>query len=611
MPKQSEQAHAAVAHFFLSPFQFLFKLSATGEHLAYIRQKGPETLLVIDRFDEALQRSRTAQVSIPDGDTVVDLEWKTAEMIIIVAVNRASSMKKLFAYRQASSLLDLSSGNDECELAALLPSAPEHVLVYDTDKTRKTISLLNITTRERSVLRVCPDDEVNYFFDWSGQLRMIFRITTQGYQILMPDAATQQFTPICSLPFDGVFIPLFTSADPQDDFYALTNLDREFTSLAKVSCREAFTLIWCETGVEGDVAGITGLDSEGHIEGVIFATVRHDPLFFAPDARQLHTLLKAKTALPLLRIKAVSADKRRYIVAGAGDTVPESSFLYDCTTELFIALGCSLPDIDVQRLRPMTSLTLNSHDGTVLPCFLTMPKTKQACPLILFPHAGPWTNDSWGFNAIVQCFASAGYAVLQVNFRGSTGYGRSYIRKSIGHWGDNIQHDLTAALQRVIRDFPIDKTRIFAFGTSFGGLASLLQLARKETPFAGAATLNAPTDLLALLTELPALWLPLQQAFYHLIANPHQPETSTKLQHASPLYLCGAITTPILLLHSENDQVVSIEQSLKFYQSMCELRRECQFKVIPDEGHDVLSRVNIAYAVAAALDFFDSVALTT
>lgn len=611
MPKQSEQVHAAVAPFFLSPFQFLFKLSVTGEHLAYIRQKGLETLLVVDQFDDDLQRIRTALVSIPDGDTVIDLEWKTAEMIIIVAVNRSSSRKKLFAYRLTSSLVDLSSGNDECELAALIPAASEHILVYDTDKTRKTISLLKITTLERSVLRVCPEDEVSYFFDGSGQLRMIFRITTQGYQILMPDAGTQQFIPTCSLPFDGVFIPLFISADPKDDFYALTNLDREFTSLAKVSYREAFTLVWCETGVEGDVAGITGLDSEGHIEGVIFATARHDPLLFATDARQLHTLLKAKTALPLLRIKAMSADKRRYMVAGAGDTIPESYFLYDCTTEQFIALGCSLPDIDVQCLRPMTSLTINSHDGTALPCFLTMPKMKQVCPLILFPHAGPWMHDSWGFNAIVQCFASAGYAVLQVNFRGSTGYGRSYIRKSIGHWGDNIQHDLTTALQRVMRDFPIDKTRIFAFGTSFGGLASLLQLARKETPFAGAATLNAPTDLLAILTDLPALWLPLQQAFYHLIANPQQPETSTRLQQASPLYLCEAITAPILLLHSENDQVVSIEQSLKFYQSMSELRRECQFKVLPNEGHDVLSRVNIACAVATALDFFDSVVLTT
>lgn len=99
--------------------------------------------------------------------------------------------------------------------------------------------------------------------------------------------------------------------------------------------------------------------------------------------------------------------------------------------------------------------------------------------------------------------------------------------------------------------------------------------------------------------------------FLPLIANPHQPEASTKLQQASPLYLCEAITAPILLLHSENDQVVSIEQSLKFYQSMCELRRECHFKVIPDEGHDVLSRENIACAVVAALEFFDSIALTT
>ena len=606
MPEQSELPHIAVAHLFLSPFQFLFKLSPDGLHVAYIRQQYAKITLIIEHLDDDLQRSRVADVNLPEGDTVIDVEWKTTETVIIMTVNRALSKKKVFVYRLASSLVDLSVGTEDSELATLLPAAPEHILVYDTYKTRKTISLLNITTHERNELRTCPDDEVNYFFDLSGQLRMIWRITPQGYQILIPDAATQQFSPVFSLPFDGAFIPLFISADPQDDFYALTSIDREFISLAKVSCRETLKLLWCETGVEGDVVGITGLNSEEHIEGVIFATARHDPLFFTPDARQLHDLLKARTALPLLMIKSVSADKLRYIVGAAADTVPESYFLYDSATDQFTVLGSTLPDIGTLHLSPMSSFTLDGVDGTVLSCFLTMPKTDHACPLILFPHAGPWANDSWGFNAIVQCFACAGYAVLQVNFRGSTGYGRTFIRKSIGHWGDDIQRDLTAALHKVMDNFPIDKKKIFSFGTSFGGLASLLQLARGETSFAGAAVINAPTDLLSTLVELPALWRPLQQAFYHLIANPHQPETAPKLQHASPLYLCDAITAPVLLLHSENDQVVSIEQSRKFYQSMRKLRRECQLKVIYGEGHDVLARENIACAVTAVLAFFES-----
>lgn len=608
MSGQTKRSHSAVKHLFLSPFQFLFKISVDGLHVAYIRQQNAIITLIIERIGDSLQRTRTAEVHIPEGDIIIDLEWKTAETVIIEAVNSASSKKKIFAYSLAFSLVDLSDGTQESELAALLPAAPEHILVYDTCKTRKTISLLNITTYERNELRTCFDNEVNYFFDWSGQLRMIWQITRQGYQILMQDTETHQFTPVFSLPFDGVFIPLFTSTDPRDDFYALTNIDREYSSLAKVSCHGTLTLLWFETGIEGDVAGITGLDSRGHIEGVIFTTARHDPLFFTKDALQLHDLLKARTALPLLRTKSVSANKLRYIVAGASDIVPESSFLYDSETDQFAALGSSLPDINEQRLCPMTSFFLESTDGTILQCFLTMPKTDHNCPLVLFPHSGPWANDSWGFNSIVQCLADAGYSVLQVNFRGSTGYGRTFIRKSIGHWGDDIQLDLTAALHKVMDNFPIDKERIFSFGTSFGGMASLLQLARGDTIFAGAATINAPTDLLSILADLPTLWRPLQHAFYHLIGDPHQPDTATKLKNASPLYLCEDITAPVLLLHSENDQIVGIEQSRKFYQSMRKLHRECHFKVLPGEGHYVLARESIASAITAVLTFFDSIA---
>lgn len=606
MPEQCQQQQDAVVHFFLSPFQFLFKLSPDGLLLAYIWQEDEQTTLKIDRIDTDLQRNRVCEVAFAQSDTVLDLEWKTSDTLIIVAVSRLSLKKKLFSFRLSSSLVDLSGGSEEVELAALLPAAPEHILVYDKRHSGKTIGLLNITTLEYHALRACADDEVSYFFDWSGQLRLIWRTGQEGYQILMPDAATQQFTPVFSLPFDGVFIPLFISTDLHDDFYALTNADREFTSLARVRCPPSFTIVCCETGVDGDIAGITGLDSSGNIEGVIFATARQEPLYFTPGARQLFDELKRQIALPLLSIKSVSADKRRYIVAGAADAVPESSFLYDSVTGQLTALGCSLPDIDVRRLCPMTSFTIKSFDGTSLPCFLTLPKTDKPFPLILFPHAGPWANDSWGFNAIVQCFASAGYAVLQVNFRGSTGYGRSFIRKSIGHWGDDIQQDITAALRYVMANFPVDEKRVFGFGTSFGGLTTLLHLARGQTQFAGAVTLNAPTDLQSILQELPALWLPLKNAFYHLIADPHQPDAATSLKNASPLFLCDLITAPVLLLHSENDQIVTIEQSRKLYESMRDVNRDCQFVVIPEEGHDVLARENIARVIAAALSFFNT-----
>lgn len=596
---------AAVSPLFLSPFQFLFKLSPDGEHLAYAYSEGEQSRLIVDRLDADLQRHRAWDVALQPDEAIQNIEWKTESALLIIAINRLTLRKKLYALRMADSAVDLSAGVEGCELAALLPAAAEHILVYDEKAGTKTLCAINIVSRERVELRRCADDEVKFFFDWSGQLRMIWRITPQGYQVLMPDAATQQFNPVTLLPFDGVFIPIFTSVELQADFYAITNIDREFTSLARVSFCPALTLIYFETGIEGDISGITGLDSAGCIEGVTFATVQQDPLYFDPAARRLYQQLKARIALPLLRFTSLSADRRRYILAAAADTVPESSFIYDSETDTLSAPECVLPELDLAALRPMNTLAIESFDSTVLTSFLTLPEGEGPWPLILFPHAGPWAHDSWGFNAVVQSFCAAGYAVLQVNFRGSTGYGRSFIRKSIEHWGDDVQRDITAALHYVLTHYPVDGRRVFGFGTSFGGLAALLQTVQGQIQFAGVATLNAPTDLLAILQELPAAWVPLQSAFYHLIADPGESTAADRLRDASPLFQCEKIAVPILLMHSENDRIVALDQSQTLQRSLQTLNRECQLKMIAGEGHDILARKNLGSVVDAALVFFE------
>ncbi len=596
---------SAIAPLFLSPFQFLFKLSADGEHLAYILSEEEQNRLIVDRLDAALQRHRICVIDLPPNTSIQEIEWKTERALLIIATHRLSLSKKIYALHISGPVVDLSEGLDGCELAALLPAAPEHILVYDQKAGVKTLCAVNIVSRERVVLRACADNEVKFFFDWSGQLRMIWQITPQGYQVLLPDATTQQFNLLTLLPFDGVFIPIFTSTELDADFYAIANIDREFTGLARVSCSPTLTLVYVETGIEGDISGITGLDSAGDIEGVTFATARQDPLYFDRAAGRLYQQLKARIALPLLRFTSLSSDRRRYILSGAADTVPGSSFIYDSVTETLSALGCVLPALDLTPLRPMHAFTIKSFDSTVLNSFLTLPEGEGPWPLILFPHAGPWANDSWGFNAIVQSFCIAGFAVLQVNFRGSTGYGRSFIRKSIERWGDDVQRDITAALQYVQKNYAVDSRRVFGFGTSFGGLAALLQIVQGKSQFAGVATLNAPTDLLAILVDLPAEWVPLQSAFYHLIADPREAAAADRLRDASPRYHCEKIAVPTLLMHSENDRIVPCEQSQKLQESLQALHRESHLKIIAGEGHDILARKSLASIVDAALSFFN------
>ncbi|ECI4633162.1 S9 family peptidase [Salmonella enterica subsp. enterica] len=409
---------------------------------------------------------------------------------------------------------------------------------------------------------------------------------------------------ILKIPHDSTFTPFnFLS---QNVFYALTNFEREFISLAKVSITNEVKIVYIETGVNADISGITNINAYGFIEGVTFFTHHSNNMFFYDEPKRKYYNYKSKINLPLISFKPSSMDGKRQIVTAASDEIPETNYLLDNEYKKILYLGCSNSDRKFLIGGKSTVIRIPSFDGLEIDLIFTRPHTKKHTPLVLFPHSGPWIFDSWGFNPIVQCLASCGYAVLQVNFRGSTGYGRNFLQLSKGQWGKDVQHDINVAIEYILKNHKIIKSKIFAFGVSFGGYSVLMQLIQSNI-FRAASILNAPCDLFRLMSSLPDEWQPLRHSLYDLIDDPSTPHGAERLVAASPINHCAEINTPLLIQHSYNDRIVDVNQSELLYEKLINLNKNVTLEIIPEEGHDLQLQVSISRIIEATLLFLKKI----
>jgi dipeptidyl aminopeptidase/acylaminoacyl peptidase len=187
-----------------------------------------------------------------------------------------------------------------------------------------------------------------------------------------------------------------------------------------------------------------------------------------------------------------------------------------------------------------------SSDGLDIPAYLTLPKglPGKNLALIVLPHGGPWARDNWGYDTFAQFLSNRGFAVLQPNFRGSTGYGKKFLNAGNGEWGRKMQDDLTWGVKALIADGTVDPKRVGIFGGSYGGYATLAGVAFTPDVYAAAVAYVAPSNLITLLDAIPPYWEAGRKQMYARMADPTTPDGKALLVAESPLTHAKAIVTP-------------------------------------------------------------------
>jgi dipeptidyl aminopeptidase/acylaminoacyl peptidase len=294
---------------------------------------------------------------------------------------------------------------------------------------------------------------------------------------------------------------------------------------------------------------------------------------------------------------------RTWIVAYLVDDGPVYYYAYDRGTRKAQLLFSNRADLEGLKLAKMEPIAFTARDGLTIHGYLTLPVglPPRNLPLVLNVHGGPWGRDTWGLDPETQWLANRGYAVLQVNFRGSTGYGKKFLNAGDREWGGAMHHDLLDAKEWAVRQGYAHPDQVCIYGGSYGGYATLVGVTFTPDAFACGVDIVGPSSIVTLIKSIPPYWAPLKSMFDKRVGNAETEEAF--LNARSPLFKADQIKVPLLIAQGANDPRVKQTESDQIVAAMRKNQKPVTYLVFPDEGHGFARPENRLKFYAAAEQF--------
>lgn len=297
-------------------------------------------------------------------------------------------------------------------------------------------------------------------------------------------------------------------------------------------------------------------------------------------------------------------DAQRFATLAVNDDREVAYFLYDRASGESTLLGRGASHGFADRLATMRPVRFRSRDGLTLHGYLTLPVTdRRPLPLVVRVHGGPFARDVWNYNRDVQFLANRGYAVLQVNYRGSSGYGRAFMEAAIGEFAGRMHDDLIDGVNWAIEQGIADPDRVAITGGSFGGYATLVGLTMTPQVFTCGIDIVGPADLETLDRHFPAYWQPFMHRWRRYAGNPDNAEDGKRMREQSPLYFADRVVSPVLIIQGANDVRVKQDQSDRMVEALRKAGKDVDYMVIRGEGHRIRHWKNRLKVYRATEDF--------
>lgn len=494
---------------------------------------------------------------------------------------------------------------------ALIYSVPDnepdvmYVGINDRDKAWHDLYRVRISTGERTLLRQNTEKIAQWVFDNKGTLRLALRTSDKGdTEVLRVDDKT--FTPVYSCT-------VFESCGPirfhKDNRRVYFSTNKGNVDLARLVLFDPATgseeLVETDPLKRVDFGSANFSEVTDELIATSYTDERTRTYWKDPAWEADQKFLEGQ--LPGLEVEMGSStrDERIVLVVGRSDREPAVRYLFNRDTRQLTRLYSILEKLPRAQLSPMTAIRYKSTDGLEIPAYLTLPLgvSPRNLPLVVVPHGGPWARDTWGFSSFAQFLANRGYAVLQPNFRSSTGFGKKFLNAGNNEWGQKMQEDLTAGVRDLVSRGIVDPKRVGIMGGSYGGYAALAGLAFTPDVYAAGVSIVGPSNLLTLLGSLPPYWEAGRIMFHERMGNPNTPEGKAQLERQSPLNSAARIKVPLLVIQGANDPRVKKAESEQIVIALRDRGFPVEYILAPDEGHGFARPVNNMAMFAAAEKF--------
>lgn len=582
----------SVEDFVRNPGNFSYKLSTDGNYISYASPWESRMNVFVKRMDGS---SEPARVTSSKDRDIAGFFWKGDHILYLKDKGGDENYHLYSAAFNGTEEKDLTPFNKvRVGVVSKLPNVKDEILIMMNKDNAKAFDVykLNVKTGATKLVAKNPGNIQAWIPDHNGAIRMA--VASDGIEgaVLYRDSEDTEFKPFIKIDSGDTVNPLGFTKDNQH-IYAISNKGRDKTALVQYDLKGKEQLLYSHPEVDLDRAMYD--DKQDKLLMATYITDKTHLTFFDADFEALHRKLQAKLHVSEseVHISDYSEDRTKFIVAVSNDKVQGKYYFYNSTTDQLTLLAELSDWLKPENLADMHPISYKSRDGLTIHGYLTLPKNKRPenLPLIVNPHGGPWARDQWGFNPEVQLLANRGYAVLQMNFRSSTGYGKAFIDAGDKQWGRNIQNDITDGVKWAIKQGIADPSRIGIYGASFGGYAALAGIAFTPNLYAAAVDYVGVSNIFTLLNTMPPYWEgATRNMFYTRVGHPEKDKELLKA--VSPVFHADKIITPLFVAQGANDPRVNKAESDQIVDALKQRGINVQYMVKENEGHGFQNEEN-------------------
>ncbi len=591
--KEEPAPKIAVEDFFKNPEKFSWRISPDGEYISYLSPHNGHTNVFVRKIADS--------VAIPiTNDTVRNIyryQWKGNRIIYLQDIGGDENFQMF------------SVSSDGKDLKALTPFSKVRTEILDDwrDIAGKEKEMMigmnkrdakyfdpysiNIETGELKVLYENDKNYDSWFTDHSGIIRIASK--TDGVNTAYYQRATEAapFDSFLTTTYKDQFAIQFFTFDNKN-IYVSSNIGRDKTAIVEYDLANRKEIKEIYSNPEYDVDGLGYSEKRKVLTMAHYTSWKREQHFLDAETESEYKKMQDKFKGYEIGIYGNNVAEDKFVVWTGNDKVAARYHFYDKKTGETKFLADAFPWLKEENMATMKAVKYTSRDGLTIHGYLTLPKGMEAknLPVVINPHGGPWARDDWGFNNEAQMFANRGYAVLQMNFRGSTGYGKEFWLKSQKQWGKTMQDDITDGVQWLIKEGIADPKRVAIYGGSYGGYATLAGVTFTPDLYACAVDYVGVSNMFTFMKTIPPYWEPYKAMFYEMVGDPVK--DSALLAEVSPALHAGNIKTPLFVAQGANDPRVNKAESDQMVEALKKRGVAVDYMVKNDEGHGFANENN-------------------
>ena len=577
--------------FFRNPEKSSFKISPNGERIAYMKPwKARMNVFVMD-----MNTKKEVRLTSSQERGIYWFAWLNNNRIGYIKDEGGNENMHFYAVNiDMSNEIDLTPfENVQARIIDDLEDDPNHIIM-GLNKRNPQIHdpyRINVNDGKMDMIAENPGNISEWMTDHDGKLRIAITSDGVNTSLLYRDKESDGFKPILTTDFKVSVAPLFFTFDDKN-LYVASNRGRDKTAIFEFDLNKSKEGRLIFEHDEVDVSGLMYSRKRKVLTGVSYTVAKNEIVFFDTLRESLQQKLEEKLPGYEVGITSFSEDETKAVVVTYSDKSRGTYYYYDLDKNKLIELGQVSPWLNEEDMSEMKPVHYKSRDGLIINGYLSLPKGTNGknLPVVVNPHGGPWHRDSWGYNSEVQFLTNRGFAVFQMNFRGSTGYGRDFWEKSFKQWGKSMQDDISDGVNWMIDEGIADPDRIAIYGASYGGYATLAGLAFTPDLYACGVDYVGVSSLFTFMESMPPYWELYRSMMYEMVGHPE--EDKELLASASPLLHIDKIKAPLFIAQGANDPRVVKAESDQIVEALKNAGIDVPYMVKDDEGHGFYNEEN-------------------